>query len=406
MSPGVEWSLGKRLAFRFGVIAAALYVYPLPFGVIPYTDSIAEALGKPWQWLVVWFSESVLGAGTPPIQPTGSGDTLFSWVSFLVLVLVSALGAAVWSALDRRRLAYPRLASATWIGLRYLLAFTLFSYGFAKLVNTQFPAPSPAQLDERVGEMSPMGLLWTFQGASTAYTFFGGLAEAVAGTLLLWRRTATLGALLAMAVMTNVVMLNFCYDVPVKLYSMQLLAIAALIALPQLRRLLRASLGHAVGEVPPRPRSSQRRERARIVAKLGAIALLGYSIYSNVHAASEYVRPASELQGVWKVETWTEHGRPAKARWRKLIVTEWAAVVVDDDGQQNWVRAEVIPGLQLLVVQTRQYDLWQYARPEPGRMIIDRVEGGTDLRITLSREPEPLLVTRGFHWIQEFPFNR
>jgi hypothetical protein len=41
-----------------------------------------------------------------------------------------------------------------------------------------------------------MGILWTFMAASTGYTIFAGLAEAVAGLLLLFRRTSTLGALL------------------------------------------------------------------------------------------------------------------------------------------------------------------------------------------------------------------
>ena len=82
-----------------------------------------------------------------------------------------------------------------------------------------------------------MGLLWTFMGASRAYTIFGGLGELTGGLLLLWRRTTTLGALVVIAVMTNVVMLNFSYDVPVKQYSVHLVLMALYLLLPEARRL-------------------------------------------------------------------------------------------------------------------------------------------------------------------------
>jgi hypothetical protein len=66
------------------------------------------------------------------------------------------------------------------------------------------------------------------------------LGEVLAGVLLVWRRTATLGALIAAGVMANVVMLNFCYDVPVKLMSSHLLVCALLIAYSDGVRLLNA----------------------------------------------------------------------------------------------------------------------------------------------------------------------
>jgi hypothetical protein len=82
-----------------------------------------------------------------------------------------------------------------------------------------------------------MGLLWKFMGYSTAYTFFGGCAELLPAVFLLFRRTALLGSLLAFAVMLKVVMLNFCYDVPVKLYSLNLLSLSMFLILPDTSRL-------------------------------------------------------------------------------------------------------------------------------------------------------------------------
>ena len=97
--------------------------------------------------------------------------------------------------------------------------------------------PRDFQMTRTYGESSPMGLLWTFMAASPAYTFFAGLGETVGGLLLVFRRTATVGALIIFGVMVNVMMLNFCYDVPVKQYSFHLVLMALLIALPDFPRL-------------------------------------------------------------------------------------------------------------------------------------------------------------------------
>jgi hypothetical protein len=47
-----------------------------------------------------------------------------------------------------------------------------------------------------------------------------------------------MGSILASAVMLNIVMLNFCYDVPVKLYSLNLFLLAIFLILPESKKLL------------------------------------------------------------------------------------------------------------------------------------------------------------------------
>ena len=85
-----------------------------------------------------------------------------------------------------------------------------------------------------------MGVLWSFMGASLAYTIFAGATEVTGGLLLVFRRTASPGALVSFAVLANIVALNFCYDVPVKLYSVNLLLMAAFLAAPDATRLANA----------------------------------------------------------------------------------------------------------------------------------------------------------------------
>ena len=89
--------------------------------------------------------------------------------------------------------------------------------GWAKVLPGQFgPGVDPIYLTQQVGQLTPSNLLWTFMGASRGYTIFAGIVETTGGVLLLTRRTATLGALISAAAMSNVLMLNLAYDVNVK----------------------------------------------------------------------------------------------------------------------------------------------------------------------------------------------
>ena len=127
----------------------------------------------------------------------------------------------MWSLLDFRRTDYRRLHFYLRIYIRYALSFTLFGYGFAKVFPTQFIFPRLAGW-WNLGRISHPWACCGLHGLFDAYIIFSGLAEVTGATLLLFRRTATLGAMTSAAVLLNVVMLNFCYDVPVKLYSLNL----------------------------------------------------------------------------------------------------------------------------------------------------------------------------------------
>ena len=232
MSPPTEWSPARRIGFRFAFVLGFLIVFPFPIGAIPYTDDIESILNKPLKWGTTWLAH-VIGAPRPWDGRNGSGDTSYDYVQLLLIVLLAVVAAAVWSVIDRRRRAYPRLAEAGRVVLRYYLIFAMLSYGCSKLFKHQFYDLAPTVLHQRLGETPPMRLLWAFMGYSLPYTFFAGFMEALGGVLLMWRRTTPLGALVVIAVLINVVLMNFCYDVPVKIWSSELLAIRATGGLPR-----------------------------------------------------------------------------------------------------------------------------------------------------------------------------
>src|ERR1044071_5878849 len=279
MTTQVEWSLARRIGFRFAFLVGALLIFPFPIPAIPETEWLGAALGKPMHWATQWLATRVLDLPAPFPGPSGSGDRAADFAELLLIAILAGLGTIVWSALDRRRRAYPRLAAGARVMLRYYLAAVMLSYGFSKVVKWQFYDLSPGVLHQRLGDVPPMRLMWAFMGYSLPYTVFAGLAEVTGGVLLLWRRTATLGALVVAIVMTNVVLMNLCYDVPVKLFSTLLLVFAIAIGLPDARRLLGAVLGRAAAELPPRARMTPGLERGRLVVKLALILLMMLAVY-------------------------------------------------------------------------------------------------------------------------------
>lgn len=402
-----------------------LLLVPFPFGTVPHTDAINNLVNDAWGALL-GAVEHLLGLGESAINGDSS-DTLAGWLQVGIALVLAAIGAAVWSVLDRRRTAYPRLASGLEIYLRYWVATAMITYGLVKLLPIQFPFPHLATLDERVGDMSPMGLMWAFMGYSRAYQCFAGGAELVGALLLLSRRTRAFGAFVLAGVLLNVVILNFCYDVPVKLGSLELWIAAMALLAPALVRAARAVLGHAVEEVPPRPRGSLRWERARLAGWIAALVLIAWSQWALLGNTAGWFAPPTPIDGAWLVESYTEAGveRPPLAtdgeRWSRVQVLGGmkgggavGVVVVAMTGERRLYRGRVDAAASSVQLAGRGDDsadppveppppeAWHYTVVDPDHVRIDR--GST--QVLLRRAPPGLLVTRGFHWVQDWAFNR
>jgi len=409
-----DWSLARRLAFRLVFLYWTLFLVPY-VGAFVAGRLVERTIGLVMASLTAFVAEHLLRlpAGAAAQHPTGSGDTLFDFVQVLTVLLLAGVGTVVWSIVDRRRRTYATLASWLQVMLRYSLGLVLLSYGLAKLFPGQFPPPQLDRYLEPFGTSSPMGLLWTMMQSSATYTFFTGLIECTAGVLLFWQRTATIGALLAATAMTNVVMLNFTYDVPVKLYSVHLLAMSVFVLWPDLRRLADAL-------VVARPVT--RRPRLIWVAKYAVvIAILGLTIaqWRSLSARSRAERPP--LYGIYEVETFTRDGQVAPPlltdarRWRHLVFNNFGSVSIHrmDEGIDRY-GTKLEPATHTLTLiggpdpkRPAAIPL-TYERSETSLKLSGTFEGAL-VDVTLKRfgdERQFLLVNRGFHWIQEYPFNR
>lgn len=428
-APQQDWGLARRIAFRFAFLYFVLYNFPSPVDQLPGMSWLSEAYGKPWEAFVPWVGKHLLHLPQDiTVLPNGSGDTTFNYVQVLCFLVLAVVGTGLWSLVDARRTRYPKAQEALRVYLRYVLGVAMLSYGISKVIKMQFPFPSPERLLQPYGESSPMGLLWTFMGYSTGYTVFGGLAEMLGGLLLFFRRTLTLGALVVAAVMTNVVMLNFCYDVPVKLYSSHLLLMAVFLLLPDLRRLAHVLvLNRATEPVVLRtPFQARWMERSRPVVKflfIGVVLVtLTRSVLEGYHQYGDDA-PTPPLYGLYEVETFTRNGQAAQPlttddkQWRALIVNRYGGLAVklmngstsrfrmkNDAEKKTLELATFGPGVQ----DSGDKLVLIYSQPDPEHLVLEGPVQNEALSIRLRKvdESKYLLVNRGFHWINESPFNR
>lgn len=105
------------------------------------------------------------------------------------------------SHLDREE--YPGLLY--W--LRYFCAFMLYAYGTSKLLHLQFNLQS--ELASRpIGSLTGYEVTWFYFGISRVYACILGLTQVAGATLLLFRKTALMGALAMLPVMVNILLIN------------------------------------------------------------------------------------------------------------------------------------------------------------------------------------------------------
>jgi hypothetical protein len=237
-APSLSSLLGAS-SFRFAFIYFILFFNPLTyFSGVPVLEWLPQLTSIPVDALVFFLNDQLFH-----IKPVlnqfggGSGDTSFAWAQQFTFLILSGLGAMIWTASDRKSRSYPKLHYGLCLLVRYSLAGVSFSYGIIKIFAMQMHFPNMSQLATPLGDYLPMRFSWMFIGYSEPYQIFSGVAETTVGLLLFWRKTALLGALLAVGVFANVVMLNYSYDIPVKIYSTNLLIASIFLVWQERKRL-------------------------------------------------------------------------------------------------------------------------------------------------------------------------
>lgn len=428
-----SWNAAKRFGFRALVIYFLLYTLPFPLTYVPVLGGLlGQGVDAGWKSLGPWVGDKLLGLGGHMfVGPTGSGDTTLDYVKLLIMSVIAMAGASAWSIFDRRGISHPRLAGWLVVGVRFYLGVTMLSYGWAKLIPLQFPLPSLTRLLTPYGESSPMGLLWTFMGFSPIYGAFTGAGEVIGGMLVFFNRTKTLGAAILIAVLSNIVLLNFTYDVPVKLYSSHLLLMAVGLFALDWQRVSALFLRNVTA--PPalhtRLFASKRANQALVAV---GVLLVGAATVQNVtrglvgYRTFGAGRETPPLWGIHDVESFVQEGEEVppllsdSTRWHALVVDRPLPTVFGGseqpgtigvlhmDGQVSFHTVEIELETRTLSFPQGGEDVLRWERPSPDLLVMTGMWGGlsTEIRLKERDLSESNLTGRGYHWIAETPFNR
>jgi hypothetical protein len=422
----IRWSLGARLSAVFFGLFLALNGVPLLLFILP---GVGDLLGI--GWILLWstlmptLGNAVFGIDEPiSTMPAGSSDMTWNYVQQFWYLVIAAVVAIACVVRVRQHATYDAMHAWFRIIARYSLAEHMFSYGLIKVFGQQMRELGPLALERTFAESSPQSLLWTFMGFSPTYQTFTGLAEVVGAALLLSRRTTTLGALIIIGVMANVVMMNFCFDVPVKIYSSVFLLAAVYLAAPDLRRIVDVFVrGRSVAAIDPSaPALGRGLQIARMFAKVGFIIVVGSWVVEQWQRqdARQDIEAADKpvLYGAWEVERFELDGqlRPASQadplRWRRFTVADATlAVVFPMHGESRLFALAHDEAANTLTLSRLDAPappiVLDVARPSADALLLTGSIGISTAEILLRhRDTErSRLMTRGFHWVQEVPYN-
>lgn len=426
----VPWSLASRIAFRFCVLYFGLYCLSnqilQSLLAIPNVNIPDPGTFPPLSTIILFTAKHVFHLTITPmfLVDTGSGDRASDWVLVFCTLVFALAGTAIWSLLDRKRTSYPALHKWFWLFFRYCLATQMFVYAFAKIVPLQMQFPPLFRLLEPYGNFSPMGVLWSSIGAAPAYEIFAGSAECLGGLLLVIPRTRTLGALVCLVDMIQVFMLNMTYDVPVKLLSFHLILLTLLMLTPEMQRVLNFFFLNRTAEpfAPPPLFRSQRKNRIAAVVQVAFILwFLGLGIWGMRDGYKTYGAgvPTPALYGIWDVEQQTVDGqvRPPlltdTGRWRRILFERRNLIVfLHMNDERAYYTGTIDTKTNTLKFGERgkgpANTTLNYSRPAPDQLIIDGPMDGHKLHMELRLYDRNkfLIVSRGFHWVQQSPFNK
>lgn len=434
-----EWKLLRKMSFRFFCTFFILYTFPFPLNNIPFGSEINKISEKIlawyyagldyvtvfWHWLIPALGKGVIHLKTPiTIFTNGSGDTTYDYGLLFTQVLLSIIICGIWSILDRNRKSYNTAYYWLCVLLRYFLAGMMLGYGFSKVFHLQMPYPYLSRLVQPYGDSSPMGLVWTYIGQSKAFSVVVGLSEVICGLLLFFRKTTLLGALFSLIVMGNVMAVNFCYDIPVKIFSSVLELMALYLAAPYLKRLYQLFIQHKPIQINNYVQPSFTKKWVAVVLKCLKLLIIADALFYGIKGGMDSVNkygdnaPKPPLYGIYNTELVIRNKDTIASlttdtsRWKQLIIQsdKFAIIKLMNDSLLSYFFRVDTVGKKVIVYSrkdTLNKSFFSYTRDSAFLILNGKVKNDSVyMKLKRFDEKKFRLMSRGFHWINEYPYNR
>jgi hypothetical protein len=261
-----------------------------------------------------------------------------SYANWGLILIIALLGGLVWSLVDRKRGEYGDLYYWLRVALRYRLAIGMIGYGVLMLAHLLFASPTLSDLNTNYGDFLPWKIYYLTMGAASAhYEQALGLVEMLGGILLLWRSTTVIGAALSAAMLTNVVLASFAYQLGNHVYASSLMFIALFLVahdLPSLfdllflERLAKADTYEPVFATS-RLRTSRVLLKAFVVLFVAAYGVSALASYRESNSPFPSTPGLNNAEGLYNVKEFSVNGNDLPysiidpVRWQNVVFEKW-----------------------------------------------------------------------------------
>jgi hypothetical protein len=401
----------KKFLYSASLIYLFLYMFPFPF---------MTTFGKVLDPIVFFVGNTVLNIKIPDQFHIYAVDTTYEYVKVLTVFLASLLLTIILQTAFSKRVKFDFIHDNTVLYARYFVGLVMINYGITKLCSAQFSMPSYNKLESTFGESSPMGLLWAFMGASKPYYIFVGFLEIFSGSLILFKRTKLLGSLLTLTIMLCVTMMNLCYDVPAKIFSIHLLILLVLIGARELKMVYSFFILHQPAQLQTIQKEEGKYRFARSIFKGlfigGFILFSAYNYLQYTFTMGPYAGK-NKIDGVYKTELF-------------VIENDTLAPLTTDS--IRWKSMTIFRGISKVTKMTDSAEIFNVATDSLSRTITFSLENQADQNYKLNYHEDKgkfevtglwkgkkiialftkktfddyPLINRGFHWINEVAYMR
>lgn len=404
-TPKKPWNTWQKFSFRFfflffGLTSLFCWINNVFFAWSAVAKASVEDLYpifKPLSGLFYWLDKHFYHTGyDPKSQVSFPIDNHFGVIFYLTLFFLSIIAAIAWSILDKKRTNYNRLFYWFNVYLRYTLAIVILGYGIDKVIPVQMPHPRTIDMMRLFGNQSREDLLWKFMGVSPGYMLFTGSCEILAALLLFSRRTAVFGYLFVLGVLTNVVALNWFYNISVKLFSSLLWLYAFYLLAPWLARIVQFFFSGTAVAVPQQQHTFQKKwQNYLLTAAMVLVPLISLALESlrDVKAYQGEITSVRK-EKMYNVTAFVTKDTiaPDSIRWRRvLFVYDNYVVFYNMKDKEDWYQYEVDSlkrTLTLHALNSTVIKKLQYAYPSAGKLQLNgEWKGGRDINVSLKLSP-------------------
>lgn len=296
--------MNKFLTFQLNLLALlGILFIPFPFVLFPFQKSLTAFV---FQKVIIFISSKIFSLKL--INYEISSDSITLYMLVLCLFLLSFLITSILFFFSKKVFeTSTNFYSISHKIISYYLAMQLIKYGFDKVLKTQFYLPEPNILYSEFGSLSKDILYWSTMGTSSLYNNILGGIEIFIACLILFKRTRTLGLMLSVGLLVNIVAVNFSFNISVKLYSLFLLFLSLILLKTQLKLLYQFFINNkmvqlpVIWEIPFLKNNTFYKSISKTIVVITIFTEAALPYFSNKSIDNEFVK--NQFQGAYKVDS-------------------------------------------------------------------------------------------------------